>query len=80
MRPSSQAFCASARVLKKRAAHSHLSMRTDPIDVFSYKQRRLGSQKNGKLMRSRLGSPKRQRCVSRLYLCSDAKTHFQEKR
>src|SRR5579863_1159482 len=31
MRPSSQAFEASARVLKKRAAQSHLSMRTESV-------------------------------------------------
>src|SRR6185437_618934 len=29
MRPRSHAFAASARVLKNRAAHSHLSIRTD---------------------------------------------------
>ena len=40
MRPISQDFCARARVLKKRAAQSHLSMRTvvrvESICLFSY--------------------------------------------
>jgi len=31
MRPMSQAFEAIARVLKNRAAHNHLSMRTEGI-------------------------------------------------
>jgi hypothetical protein len=38
MRPRSQAFEASARVLKKRAAHSHLSMRIESMKLLSYKK------------------------------------------
>ena len=37
MRPISQDFCARTRVLKKRAAQSHLSMRTLVILSFSYR-------------------------------------------
>jgi hypothetical protein len=39
MRPKSQDLEASARVLKKRAAQSHLSMRTLLMALFSYKYR-----------------------------------------
>src|ERR1041385_2855923 len=38
-RPSSHAREASERVLKNRAAQSHLSMRTEGIEILSYKTR-----------------------------------------
>ena len=37
-RPISQALEASSRVLKKRAAQSHLSMRVPSMRVFSYRR------------------------------------------
>jgi hypothetical protein len=37
MRPKSQAFAAKARVLKKRAAQSHLSIRRESMFLLSYK-------------------------------------------
>jgi hypothetical protein len=50
------------------------------MDVFSYKLRRLGSQISVKLMRSRLGSPKRQRCALRLCLCRRCKNSLPGKK
>src|SRR5580658_8430583 len=43
MRPSSQAFCASARVLKKRAAQSHLSIRTEVSIDFLFPSKESGA-------------------------------------